>query len=131
MKEEFEFTCAELARRSIRMCPESAQPWLIHVPRHGIKATGSRVGRVWAWFRRSWGVEAGERKRRRGTGGKERAVVRGEEEEASTGVGWLEAGDRRPPPRPETKEEKEDSGSRAGKKKKREKASSGGVHACL
>ena len=53
--------------------------------------------------------------------------MRGEEEEAGTGVDWLEAGDRRPRPWPETEEEKDDNGSRAGKWEEEEEEERKGV----
>jgi len=68
-------------------------------------------------FDRSWCVEGGETNEEARNRG-ERAVVRGEEEEAGTG-GRLARG-RRPCAWPETKEEKEDMGSRAGKREEEE-----------
>ena len=79
-------------------------------------------------FDRSWCVEGGETIEEARNRGGERAVVREEEEEAGTGVDWLEAGDRRPRPWPETKEEKEKNrGCRAGREE--EERELGGGHA--
>ena len=79
--------CAEFA--GVQPCtrPESAQPWLIHVPRHEIKATGAWVGRVRGSRRRRTGSRVRvrdlgssreEEEEREGYGGRGHAEGEGE-----------------------------------------------------